>query len=596
MHNNFDLMGSSPIGPLFPIFVEMPSDSSVTYGHQFTNLKTATAPLRETQSEQKTKDVRQNWTQTLLSPFYAIGEGIKFTAKILKEIGSEIINKIKTLASRILFKHQPQESHVQSSEQVKPLKSAIQPSLPIRELKLDSGQSIIFNPNTNRYVYIAPAPPVTNLVISGGGAKGVILPGVFQAFEEHKVNKDLSFRDQIENVCGSSVGALTSGLFAAGIPAKTLNEIMSNVDFKGLLGTGKSPVLKDGVPMLDFIRTNMRNGIEDNLKAMFGVNDLNEITKEKIKQYLEASSKQSHEGQINRFAKVIEKLKDPQACVTFSVLNDLHALNPKIFKKLTVTATCRETGQTFYFNAQNTPNLDVALACRASASLPIILDPVKIDKESLSGGIYEETIPMPLGYLTFVDGGYFDNIPVSAMEGENADKSSKGVYNQNLQTLALVFDDSDKTQSPQSPFHEVKIKKHAIYNPTNWKERLTRDFLARIFAKIKTKKRNTEAKSKGLEKIREQYTQRSIPLNVSIKTTDFVKAKEVQKEYVQTGLEQGKEYLKLHQDELLSRDFESFDELLEYVPTETKTKMAQEINQFKDQQAANDQGQAAAAA
>lgn len=55
---------------------------------------------------------------------------------------------------------------------IKEAQKQIKASKAPRELRLDSSSSIIYNPETKRYVYIAPAPPIENLVISGGGAKG----------------------------------------------------------------------------------------------------------------------------------------------------------------------------------------------------------------------------------------------------------------------------------------------------------------------------------------------------------------------------------------------------------------------------------------
>jgi hypothetical protein len=114
-----------------------------------------------------------------------------------------------------------------------------------QRLDLDEKSSIIYNPQTSKYTYIAPAPSIKNLVISGGGAKGVILPGVFKAFEDHKMENGISFREQLDNVSGSSVGALSASLLAVGMPAKSLIHATKPIEFKKLLGSGLGPVYKD---------------------------------------------------------------------------------------------------------------------------------------------------------------------------------------------------------------------------------------------------------------------------------------------------------------------------------------------------------------
>ena len=150
------------------------------------------------------------------------------------------------------------------------------------------------------------------------------------------------------------------------------------------------------------------------------------------------------------------KKKPEDVCITFSMLQSLRALDPKTFKDLTVTATCRENGKVFYFDATTTPDLDIAIACRASASLPVILSSVKIEKKYLTN--YED---VPENGLSFVDGGYLDNIPVSAMQDKQGveNENNKGEQGQNLQTLVLVFDGGKRAENEQSPFLESQSEK-----------------------------------------------------------------------------------------------------------------------------------------
>ena len=106
------------------------------------------------------------------------------------------------------------------------------------EIEINSSSSIIYHLTSGKYLYISPAPPIKNLVISGGGAKGVILLGVLKAFDEHIVGC-ISFRDRLENIAGSSVGAITACLIAAGMSAKRIiHEATSKVNFQALLGKG----------------------------------------------------------------------------------------------------------------------------------------------------------------------------------------------------------------------------------------------------------------------------------------------------------------------------------------------------------------------
>jgi NTE family protein len=454
------------------------------------------------------------------------------------------------------------------------------------QIDLDSKNCIIYNRKTHQYTYISKAPPIKNIVISGGGAKGVVLPGAIKAFDDYKVTEDCSFRDQLENIAGSSIGALTAALVAAGMPADRLIQVTQFTNFKVLLGNGIGPIHKDGKLLLDFIRTYMKESIRDHLKGIFNTQDLNSIdVKQKVLNHLKNSDREYNEVQVMPLVNAIERIlielqKDDldKVCITFSMLQSLHELAPKIFKDLTVTAVCCEKGETFYLDAEKTPHLDIAIACRASASLPVVLAPVLIDRQFLSPG-YDSILPQKT-VLTFVDGGYLDNLPVSAMQDKQNDIASQGEYGQNLQTLVLVFDETGRTMDMQSPFFDVQTKKHALYDSSNLKDRLIRDIFAKLFSGIKTKERCTVNKEKSLEKIRQQYTQRNIPLLVSVDTLDFDKAKKHENEYTKSGYEQSMEYLRIHKDELIARNFDNLDDLLKYVPEEIKRKKYEQILNF----------------
>ncbi len=423
--------------------------------------------------------------------------------------------KVSQVAKSLLGISAPQKSTSAPLEVIKKTKRI--------EIELSPTHSIIYTPTDGTYTYISPAPAIKNLVISGGGAKGVILLGAVQAFEEHQEN-GISFKEQLEVIAGSSVGALTASLLAAGITAEELIKATSSENFKALLGKGYGPLYKDGNPLLAFIRT-----------------------------HLEAAT----------------GLKGP---VTFAMLHELHMQDPKKYKELIVTATCRETGKTYYFDHNNTPNLEIALACRASASLPGILQAVEIDGNDLLPG-YPHNHP-----VTFVDGGYLDNIPVVVLENDKM--MHAGDDGQNLQTLALIFDETGRKAHEQSPFHEVKPKK-AIYNPHSRIERLVRDVVAKRLGKINTTERNTLTRSDRLEEMRTRYSSRCIPLLVDLKATDFVKAKKHEQAYIQSGKAQCLEYLKNRECEAIYRYFASQEELLAHVPQELRANLVARLDSYK---------------
>jgi NTE family protein len=450
-------------------------------------------------------------------------------------------------------------------------------------LRISDKQSVIYNRKTKKYVYISEAPPIKNLVISGGGAKGVILLGAFEAFEQHKVGPNISFRDGLDHVAGSSIGAITAALFAAGMTAEDMSTATQVEDFEKLQGKGCGPILKDGKPLIIFLRKNMRKAIRDRLRKKFG--DLHRMKIEaplpvkkrilltgngrqvpcrrQIKNSFDLRLKGQDsilfgevplsppDGTKLRIQKVLDALDKPSiedVKITFSMLKTLHEIDPHGFKELTVTAICRETGKTLHFDADTYPDLDIAIACRASSSLPIVFAPVRI------------------GSYTYSDGGYLDNVPVASMQNKQGKGAeNKGIKGQNLQTLALVFDGTGRLKEEQSPFLNYTTKEHTLYNPSV-RDRISRNFLAKMLGGISTSENNTEWKERTLELIRTNYAQRNIPLLISINTRDFKKAKELEGKYKKAGYQQASEYLRIHTGELMYRTFDNLDQLSNYVP------------------------------
>lgn len=492
-----------------------------------------------------------------------------------KKIVAIAKSALHTISSTFSSRREMPQNLAPQPPQISSAKATLEGKYP--KIDLGPSSSVIFNPNDGKYTYITQAPPIKNLVISGGGAKGVILLGVVQAFEEHKTN-GVSFRNQLESVAGSSVGALTASLLAAGMSAADLLAATGNENFKALLGKGVGPLYKDGKPLLTFIRQNLQNTIASNLLKISGAATLDEIQNlgDKLPKGLTEAKQKELLTTLQSLVVTLKNQDVDKVRITFSMLHALTQISPETFKDLTVTATARENGKTYYFDAMKTPNLDIALACRASASLPGILQAVTIDHSALFPGYVHEKP------VSFIDGGYLDNIPVSAVHDKQGQNTlhNRGEEGQNLQTLALIFDETGRKEHEQSPFHEVKLQK-PIYNPNSRRERFVRDFAARNLAGLKTKERNTTTRAQGLEEMRTQYTQRSIPLLVDLKATDFDKAKKNQQGYIEKGKTQALEYLQNHDSELLYRRFDSLEALLSYLPHEEKESHLEALLAFK---------------
>lgn len=76
---------------------------------------------------------------------------------------------------------------------------------------------------------------IKNLVLKGGGVKGIAYVGALQLLE------DKNLLSQLENVAGTSAGAITAALVALDYTAKEIHDIVFDLDFKSF-EDHKSPV------------------------------------------------------------------------------------------------------------------------------------------------------------------------------------------------------------------------------------------------------------------------------------------------------------------------------------------------------------------
>ncbi|CDZ77948.1 Patatin-like phospholipase [Legionella massiliensis] len=301
----------------------------------------------------------------------------------------------------------------------------------------------------------AAAPPleeqqaIERLVFSGGGAKGVVYPGSYEALLQTGILKG------VKEISGSSAGAITAALIAIGMPSKQLRDQLLSTNFQDLLGepvwsildyfipgcikpAGVSFITKDGSGILNFIREN----IDATLTQFFKDNaeDINAIDDERLNS-------------------IAEKMLEQPARITFGDLAVLNQYWPETFKKLTMPAVRHPSGEVQVFSCDETPNVEIALACRASASIPALLEPVEID---LGDG------SPPYRY---VDGGLFDNLPTDYFDRD--EETGAFIKNQKpQQTLVFAFGEGLNNQENQVY--------QALYGH-RWDEVLTSNLLATLF-------------------------------------------------------------------------------------------------------------------
>jgi len=182
----------------------------------------------------------------------------------------------------------------------------------------------------------------TNLVLSGGGTKGIAHIGAIQKLIDNGL-LDLS---KLQGVAGSSAGALTGLLIVLGFDMTNIWNFILCLDMKRLIRPDVSLFLNkcgidDGSIIFDLI--------EEILTKATGIKHIN-----------------------------------------FRQLFEMTGIN------FTVTGTCLTDSMPIYYNHTNTPNFKVSVAIRISISVPILFVPVDIDGKKYIDGSALNNYPMEL--------------------------------------------------------------------------------------------------------------------------------------------------------------------------------------------------------
>jgi NTE family protein len=207
----------------------------------------------------------------------------------------------------------------------------------------------------------------TNLVMEGGGIRGVAYAGAFKVLEEKGVMQ------HIENVAGSSAGAIAGLMLAVGYNADEIDSILKSVPFQEF---------NDGHGGL--------YGKYKRVKKKFGI----------------------YKG--DKFEKWLRELVDAKtgnAGLTFRELHEMK-LQDKKYRDLYCTGTNISRQRLEVFSFLKTPELSIATAVRISGGIPLYFTPIALD-DSLRRIKTGDTT----SYINYyVDGGMLCNYPVSMFD------------------------------------------------------------------------------------------------------------------------------------------------------------------------------------
>ena len=208
-----------------------------------------------------------------------------------------------------------------------------------------------------------------DLVFEGGGVKGIGLAGAVETLEERGYVP--------QNVAGTSAGAISAALLAAGYSAAELKELIIGLDYRQFEDKG----WEDRVPL-----------VERSLSMLLDLG--------------------LYEGE--RFLAWIRELLAAKGVHTFAdLVHPEYADDPKFRSRLQVIASDVTTHELLVLPRDarklgiEPDDLDVGLAVRMSMSIPIFFEPVRIEHPETGEG------------HLIVDGGMLSNFPVWLFDCED---------------------------------------------------------------------------------------------------------------------------------------------------------------------------------
>lgn len=264
------------------------------------------------------------------------------------------------------------------------------------------------------FCFAQPTFNYKNLVLEGGGVRGLAYAGAFSQLEKEGVLQ------KIENVAGTSAGAIAGVMISIGYTAAEIDSIMRSLPVEEF-NDGRGGIVGK------YRRVRNKYGLYKGEKFETWVQEL-----------------------------VQHKTGDPN--FTFAALHRLHLQNNH-FKDFYCTATNISRQELDIFSFEHTPDMPLALAVRISGGIPLYFEPIVLDNAYRRIG-KDDSISFR-NY--FVDGGMIANYPINIFDTcenkGNPMQCDKTWFNP--QTLGIKLErpaqiDSLKKNSTGIPPFEIK--------------------------------------------------------------------------------------------------------------------------------------------
>lgn len=256
-------------------------------------------------------------------------------------------------------------------------------------------------------------PPLTSLVLSGGGAKGAAYPGAIKALEQQ------GKLAEVRTLSGSSAGAITASLLAAGMNADKFKSLSDEMNLISLLD---SPVKKislaqhlsgeNGKTIAGLLEKIKLSKLGSFVQLLCNILPRLQSEAAPLEKILKQESSRTVLAQLGahpelnsrpEIAAIRQRLQQGGG-VTFGDLALLNRHIPAI-KELNITGTGMfdDRPQMILFNASLTPDMEIARAAHISGSFPVVFSrPEEQHQPFLMKG----------EKLSLQDGGVMLNVPV----------------------------------------------------------------------------------------------------------------------------------------------------------------------------------------
>uniref|UniRef100_A0A6C0IWJ6 PNPLA domain-containing protein n=1 Tax=viral metagenome TaxID=1070528 RepID=A0A6C0IWJ6_9ZZZZ len=218
---------------------------------------------------------------------------------------------------------------------------------------------------------------IKNLVLSGGGVKGICYLGIIKYLEEKNIIKD------IKNIVTSSVGAIFGLFIALGYTYLEQKTLLDEIKITKLF--------------------NLYNININHFTNKFGLDN---------------------GKKIDKFINLLISKKFGKSDITFLDLYKKSSIN------LIITGSCLNKQELVYFNYKDTPNMPLQIALRITYSLPFVFDKVT----------YEENIYVDGGLLNNFPIDYFKkNIKETIGITLTGKKILNDLHNLDNYIMALIY-------------------------------------------------------------------------------------------------------------------------------------------------------------